>query len=108
MAESPEDLVRKTDIYCPHCEDFVPKTTYYRHRQQFCKADGEWIDANLLTKKSSITKPKTTAYQAEYPAQLGDDFSNAFMDTSEISMGPNESADEQEFRAEGRFVKADA
>ena len=51
------------NIYCPHCEDFVPKTTYYRHRQQFCKADGEWSDA--------------------------------FMDTSEISMGPIESADEQ-------------
>jgi len=29
--------VEKDDVswYCPHCEEFVSKTTYYRHRKRF-------------------------------------------------------------------------
>ena len=118
MVDSRKDLgmelgsLRKTDIYCPHCDDFVPKTTFYRHKKQFYNVvNGEWGDDNLLMKQSnpkssqeSTTKLKTTSYQPEYQAQIDDDsFNNAFMDTSEISLGPN--ADEQESGAEGRFFQ---
>ena len=43
--------LREADIYCPHCDDFVPKTTFYRHKKQFYNVvNGEWGDDNLLMK----------------------------------------------------------
>ena len=115
MAESREfreesselDPLRKKDIYCPYCEDTVPKSTYYRHRQQFYKAaKGVWTNVNLIIRERPS---KGIVYQCEYQPQVeNDDFTNLSMEAVSTTSTGHTDADEQESRAEGLSQPANA
>ena len=99
------DPLRKKDIYCPHCEDTVPKSTYYRHRQQFYNAAKVWTNVNLIRERPS----KGIVYQCEYQPQVeNDDFTNLLMEAVSTTGTGHTDVDEQESRAEGLSQPANA
>jgi len=52
------DPLPNSDYYCPHCNNFVPRTTYFRHKRQFYDAkDKVWRNSIYL--KSSEESSST-------------------------------------------------
>jgi len=35
--------VSRRELFCPHCDCLVPKTTYYRYREQFYNPIQDWV-----------------------------------------------------------------
>ena len=44
----------KCSIFCEHCQDYISKLAYYRHRKQFynsSRKDGELVPAPMKAKR---------------------------------------------------------
>ena len=50
VAEPRTESSNCRQIFCPHCDEFVPKSTYYRHRDlYFCHHSNQWLtDSELI------------------------------------------------------------
>lgn len=49
----------RRELFCPHCDRLVPKTTYYRHKEQFYDPDkGSWstVKVNVTTNAEAINE----------------------------------------------------
>jgi len=48
--DSRKGNVSRRELFCPHCDYLIPKTTYYRHREQFYNPIQEvWSAVKLNT-----------------------------------------------------------
>lgn len=76
---------RRRDIFCPHCECLVPKTTYYRHKEQFYNPF-ERVWSNVKKCESSASSLSTT-----HPGSVDGNDIEEFMNTIDTD---HDSADE--------------
>ena len=69
--EAASDSVDKDDAswYCPHCEEFVSKTTYYRHRRRFFNhLEMAWeIPAGATSALNNAEIPESECYLLHGP-----------------------------------------
>ena len=58
--DSRKGNVSRRELFCPHCDCLIPKTTYYRHREQFYDPIQEvWLSAVELN--TTTTMPAADA-----------------------------------------------
>ena len=50
----PPRRIKRKRVYCDHCDNYLSKSTYYRHRSKYYNiATGKWIKVSDATNPSS-------------------------------------------------------
>eukprot|EP00112_Aurelia_sp_Birch-Aquarium-sp1_P018683 Seg4492.2 transcript_id=Seg4492.2/GoldUCD/mRNA.D3Y31 product="hypothetical protein" pseudo=true protein_id=Seg4492.2/GoldUCD/D3Y31 len=86
--------------FCPHCNETVSKSTFYNHKDLYCR-QGEWYREEKVAKISSDRqRPKQSDTTAPSPSSV--DSAAEVMPSSGMVTG------DPDYCGEGAFLRSDA